>query len=228
MSAPSALLNLTTPRTALMSAFQIPYDHCAAPGCASRPMTWSRYCPKCTQRLQRYGHTAALSLRRVDLARHSERIAHALANLERAPAVIAAHTEAERLLNYRAPHGAPKGARELDSQMRRLRFAGTVPREVVQRACEVFFLDQDGTFYDLRSCQFALARQVLLIRKLGTYRAGSRLLAFMGELLHDRFAVFAVKLRKHTDDETEEARMRRDAMLHGWTAAPDTPHGDRP
>ena len=41
-------------------------------------------------------------------------------------------------------------------------------------------------------------------------------LVFGGEILHDSFAVFALKLRKHADSRAEEARDRRNAMRDGW------------
>jgi hypothetical protein len=172
--------------------------------------------------MQRAGNPTALLPREADYARHRERIARTLADLARAPAVIAAHDEAARLLNYRATHGAPRAALEWQAHMTRLRDWWTKPAEIVQRVCEVFALDQDGQFRDLRACQFTLARTTLRLRKLWGMKLGSPVLAYGGELLHESFAVFALQLRKQADDRAAEARQRRDDMRAGWPSLPST------
>ena len=50
----------------------------------------------------------------------------------------------------------------------------------------------------------------------------SPVLAYGGELLHDRFAVFALALRKQADDRAADARQRRDDMRAGWPALKST------
>lgn len=196
--------------------YQNPYESCAVPGCGVVPITWSRYCTMHAQRAQRAGHPTALLPREADYAQHRERIARALAELQRAPAVIAAHAEAGRALNFRATFGAPKAALQWQAHMTRLRDWWVKPEEIVQRVSEVFFLDQDGQFPDARACQYTLARMTLRLRKLWGMTLSSPVLAFGGELLHDSFAVFALALRKQADGRAAEARQRRDDMRAGW------------
>jgi hypothetical protein len=207
---------LKNPSNHAMSSFSNPYERCAAPGCKLPPVTWSRYCPTHSSRWQKSGHPLAYALRGVDLRRHRSDIAATLASLETAPAVIAAHAEAARVLDFRAPHGAPKAQLQWAQQMQRLRDKRTKPREVVQRVCEVLFIDQDAHFLDVRSCEFALARNVLKLRSMHGWQPGSPVLAFGGELLHEAFAVFALKLRKFVEDRRNETRERREAMRDGW------------
>lgn len=201
-----------------MSRFQNPYDRCAVPGCTVVPVTWSRLCTQHTQRRQQHGHVLALGVRDIDLRRHRGAIRHALADLSEAPAVIAAHHEADRVLHFHAPHGASRASREIEDRMRQLRVEQTVPREVLQACCEVFFLDHEEHFRDLRSLQYALARQVCKLRSMGKWRPNTLMLGALGALLHDRFAVFALALRKRIETEADEARQRSDAMQHGWAA----------
>jgi hypothetical protein len=200
-----------------MPSFEIPYTRCAVPSCTDVPSTWSRYCPRHTQRMQRAGHPTALLPREADFKRHRGRISSVLADLQQAPAVIAAHAEAARLLAFRAPHGATRAALDWQDHMKRLRDWWVEPREVVQRVTEVFFLDQDGQFPDRRACEFTIARMTLRLRRLWGMTMGAPVLAFGGELLHDSFAVFALQLRKQVEDRGEEARERREAMRSGWS-----------
>jgi hypothetical protein len=100
--------------------------------------------------------------------------------------------------------------------MQRLRDKRTKPREVLQRICEVLLIDQDGHFPDVRSCQFALARNVLKLRTMRGWQPGSPVLSFAGESLHETFAVFGLKLRKVIEDRRSEADERREAMRSGW------------
>ena len=209
-----------------MSRFQNPYGRCAVPGCTVVPVTWSRWCTRHTQRRQQHGHISALGLRDVDLRRHREAIRQTLADLSEAPAVVAAHHEADRLLHFHAPFGATRPTQEIEARMRQLRAEQTVPREVLQACCEVLFLDHDGHFHDLRSVQYALARQVCKLRTLRKWRPGTLMLGALGALLHDRFAVFALALRKRIEVDAEEARSRKDAMLNGWTVSRDNDDGD--
>lgn len=195
---------------------QTPYERCAIPGCNVVPTSFSRWCSKHTQRQQSTGHPELLGLRPVDLERHRPAIAQALADLASAPAVLAANAEAARLLNFKATHGAPKAALAWQAHTKRLRDWWTTPTEVVQRVCEVFYLDQDDYFPDRRVCEYALARMTLRLRKLWGMKMGSPVLAYGGERLHDSFALFAMKLRRQTDKRMEESRDRREAMRNGW------------
>ena len=103
--------------------------------------------------------------------------------------------------------------------MRQLRAEQTVAREVLQAVCEVLFVEHDDHFHDLRSVQYALARQVCKLRGLHKWRPGTLMLGALGALLHDRFAVFALALRKRIEADADEARKRKDAMQHGWAVA---------
>lgn len=204
----------------LIPNFQIPYTQCAVPGCTDVPTSWSRWCPAHTQRRQRAGHPKALLPRDIDLQRHRKRIARTLADLALAPAVVAAHQEADRLLRFRAPDGAHKAVLAWQRHMTRLRDLRTSPEQFLQRVCEVFFLDQDGFFIDRQTCEFALARFVLRLRRLHGMPLGSPLLKVGGPMLHDTFAVFALKLRKAVDERFEEAARRAEVMRTGWETTP--------
>ena len=81
-------------------------------------------------------------------------------------------------------------------------------------------------FHDLRTVQYALARQVCKLRSLHKWRPNTLMLGALGALLHGRFAVFALALRKRIETDAEEARTRKDAMLNGWTVAPANDDGD--
>ena len=192
------------------------YERCPASGCTARPKGYSRYCPTHRQRLQQYGHVTARALRPADLRRHAERIRRALADLSEAPAVIAAHAEAERLLNYHAPYGASRPLREIEGRMRHLRAESTVPREVLQAVCEVLFLEHEEHFRDLGSVHCALARQVIKLRTLGSWRPNTLMVRVLGGMLHETLAVFAGGLHRKIDADAEEARKRKEAMAVGW------------
>ena len=192
------------------------YPACEVRDCPKKPITFSRFCPKHAHRYYTSGHPEALALRDIDLARHRRAIAQALADLSTSPAVRAAYKEAALALEFRAGPLASKYERQWEAAMRRLRAARTTPGEFLQRVCEVLAIEADHFFPDLRSVQFALAREVVKLQPLNGERPSAQMLARGGELLHGTFALFAARLLPAAEVNRAEAQRRREAMESGW------------
>src|SRR5688572_3913805 len=171
------------------------YAVCAEPGCG-RPghRGWSRWCSAHMSKAARYGAPRARPVRAAELAYHRPMIARALGRYWDSKAVQAALREANDLLDYVPSHGFTVQAR-IRSQMGRLRAAGVEPGELLQRVSEVVALEYlDDRFRSLREANFALAREILKLRSMRTFRPDSTLLNWLGGLIRERLAAFCLAL----------------------------------
>lgn len=192
------------------------YTSCAVENCERRMMTCSRYCAVHQGRAKRHGSATAVRLYGREVATE-RRKARKLINLYLGTeAMGAALASAERLLRYRRETEFSVHVR-VEQQMFRLLSSGTTPLEVVEKVCAVVFLDQRwGRFESEKVRRYALARHVLNLRPLRGYRPTGPVLTFLGDMVVEELALFALALWKRHEEFEQRVEVARKAMLNGW------------
>lgn len=180
---------------------------CSLVGCMNRVNGYSSLCVKHDHRRKRCGSPTARCLRKRDLESHADVVAEALEQHRDNPSVIAAHDMAARLLSINIG--------ETGEVMRRLRFAGVTPRQLLVGVGSVwsYFLHGD----DGKVLTFALAHRVSHLAPLPTrpalttgrptpVRPGARVLARLGFFLRNKFGAFFSQLLAASQRAVDEER----------------------
>jgi hypothetical protein len=196
-----------------------PRTTCAAPGC-SKPVhgsPWSSLCDRHATLQYRNGSPQARSLRNSALQQHRERIARALSKYQNSSAVKHAVMLADDLLSFRPRHGFGVEER-LQAQMLRLRGEGVTARELLQRVTEVWALQAfDQRFDSERELDHAMARAVLKLRPMRTWRPAGPLLRHLGREIREELGRFCAGLCMRLDADDEVRVQARKAFETGWT-----------
>lgn len=114
---------------------------------------------------------------------------------------------------------------QMERQMQRLSAAGVTYVEAFKRVCEfAAYLDATPHAFPNRKAErFALARAVLKLASMGTYRPTSRLLGFLGDWLYEEGCLSAASafVRKLNKDAAARAALMKQAT--DWSDVKVTP-----
>lgn len=197
-----------------------PRTICAVDGC-TRPTNgapWGALCATHAARQYRHGSPHARALPDRFIREHREPIAKALARYRNSDAVRSAELVAADLLNFRVRSALSAPQRATEEQMARLRNGGVTPRDLLQRVCEIWALQaRDSRFDDSRELHHALARAVLRLRPMRTWRPGGPLLRFLGNEILEELGTFAAGLCARIEHDAEVKRQAKKSWETGWT-----------
>ncbi len=178
---------------------------------------YSRYCSKHMLRLARYGSVTGRRLTGDELEAHRKIIGRGLAARHDTPPVNAALETAADWLNYQPERGWNVQL-TIQKHMQRLASGGVSPYEFLVEVCSVFAIEMldEGRFYSVKEANYMVARQVLKLRSMNTWRPTGKVLNHLGGELRDSLAFFAYQLtREAMKADTVKVR-RRKVMLSGW------------
>ncbi|HEX4049913.1 MAG TPA: hypothetical protein VHY19_03425 [Steroidobacteraceae bacterium] len=161
--------------------------------------------------------------KRGELKRYRDKIQQVLAKYHDSKPVQTALMIADDLLNYR-PHADWTKHHRCAEQMKRLRDGGITARDVVQRAAEVWALQQfDQRFETRKVLDNAMARHLLQLVPQGTYRAPGTLLRYLGEMLTDDLGLFCTGVCRQIERDDAARRDARRTFNDGWAIRGEQP-----
>lgn len=129
--------------------------------------------------------------------------------------MLAALELVERELFGYVPRHGWTGEVETQGAFTWLREKGVTPADVLQRVAEVAAVEHWGRarFGEEREVHYAYARSVLRLGKMGTWRPAARLLRFMGPLIVDELAPWAVGFLRRLDKDQGKKADRKSASM---------------
>lgn len=198
---------------------------CAVPGCV-RPVHAARFggtlCASHSDHKARFGSPTERCLHRGVLKRYREEIARVLAKYGHTPAVAAALNTCADLLLYQ-PSSDFTSHHATAAQFARLRDGAVTPRDLLQRAVEVFAVHKfDGQWTTPAVLDSTLARFTMQLRpSYGVWRPRQPLLRYMGGLIRENLALFpyAVLARVERDRNIKATAKELYSKPEAWKLA---------
>jgi hypothetical protein len=183
---------------------------CSHVGCSNRVNGFTSLCVLHDHRKKRTGSPTGRCLRKRDLEPYRDIVSTALDQHRDNAACIAALQMAARMLALNTDD-------DVGNTMRRLRWAGATPRELLTCVGAVWAHSYFRHESDGAPLTFQLAHQVTLLRPLPTrparasrrptpIRPGARVLQRLGNLLRSRFGVFFQQLLAAVETATDDER----------------------